>query len=329
MEKGILNIAKIIRKRIKGTELSSAEQRQLSAYSDEFGSLAFGDYILPIREVRSSLQAGTPGSGAEVVGTDISGLIAPIRSHLATLEAGATMLTGLVGDVKLPIYAGSTAKWKGEGVSSDDGAGAFSKLELKPKRITTHIDVSKQFLLQDSAECEAMLLDDLGAAVSAKFESTIFGKEAGTINQPAGIFNTIPTIKGTANRDNILSLEKGVTFKDRLRAPAYLTNADGRDVLKATPKMANQPLYLMEPDGSMNCHKVIITNNITSGLQAAEDEHGIIFADWSQLILGFWAVGIIVDEYSQALLDNVKITINAYVDSGWRFANSYKTGSLK
>ena len=40
---------------------------------------------------------------------------------------------------------------------ASDGAGTFSEVNLEPKRLTAYIDVSKQFLIQDSNSAEEML----------------------------------------------------------------------------------------------------------------------------------------------------------------------------
>ena len=98
-------------------------------------------------------------------------------------------MTGLVGNVAIPMYSGSTVGWEGEIDAAKDGAGSFSEIELTPKRLTAFIDVSKQFLLQDSVSAEAMLRADIVKALSNKLEATILGDEAGSNKVPAGIFD--------------------------------------------------------------------------------------------------------------------------------------------
>ena len=74
-------------------------------------------------------------------------------------------MTGLVGDVSIPVYSGSNVAWKGEAVSADDGSGSFSEITLSPKRLTAYIDVTKQFLNQDSNSAESLLRADIVRAL--------------------------------------------------------------------------------------------------------------------------------------------------------------------
>ena len=98
-------------------------------------------------------------------------------------------MTGLVGNVSIPVDSGSNVGWAGEIEAATNGAGSFSEVVLEPKRITAYIDVSKQFLLQDSVSAEALLRADIVRAISNKLEATILGDAVGNSKQPAGLFN--------------------------------------------------------------------------------------------------------------------------------------------
>lgn len=82
-------------------------------------------------------------------------------------------MTGLVGNVSIPTYDGSTVGWAGEVDAAADGAGTFGEVELSPKRLTAYVDISKQFLIQDSVSAEALLRKDIVDAISNKLEATI------------------------------------------------------------------------------------------------------------------------------------------------------------
>ena len=288
-----------------------------------------GNLILPF-EHRATIQATTATSGQEVVSEQKLSIIEPLRASLVTVQAGATFLNGLVGDVSIPTYAGTTAAWKGEGITATDGAGATGEKTMSPKRLTTYIDISKQFLLQDSANAEALLMSDIVAAIRGKLEGTIFGKEAGSSTQPAGFFASAPSIKGTATWANMVDLEAAVDTANALGTAKYITNAAGRALLKKAVKVANQATYLMAPDGTLNGYPVLVTNHVASALQTGADEYGIVFGDWSQLLIGAWgAMDITVDPYTRATYSEVRVTINAYFDAIQRRTEAFKTGSMK
>ena len=79
-------------------------------------------------------------------------------------------MTGLVGNVSIPVYSGSNVAWAGEVAGATDGAGSFTEVNLEPKRITAYYDVSKQFLNQDSNSAEVLLRNDIVKALSEKLE---------------------------------------------------------------------------------------------------------------------------------------------------------------
>lgn len=292
--------------------------------------LAFkGDIILPFED-RAVIMATSAGSGQENVAEQKLNMIEPLRASLVAVQAGATFLTNLVGDVSIPTYAGSSAAWKGEGITAVDGAGATGEVTLSPKRLTAFIDISKQFIAQDSSQAEALLMRDLVAAVSGKLEATIFGKEAASATQPGGLFAVAPTIAGVASWDNVVALETAVDTANALATCQYITNASGRGLLKKTVKVANQATYLMNPDGTMNGYPVLVTNHVASALQVGANEFGIVFGNWAEYLIGSWgAIDLLVDPFTQAHLGNVRVHINGYFDAKPRRTAAFKTGSMK
>ncbi|MFZ4550163.1 MAG: phage major capsid protein, partial [Bacteroidales bacterium] len=289
-----------------------------------------GQITLPI-ETRATLQAQAANSGGEIVGQDVLPFSDVLRANLVLLQAGATFLPGLVGDCSIPAYAGTSALWKGEVAAAVDGAGATDEVTLSPKRLTAFITISKMFLAQDSNSANEFLMNDLLLAVSDKLESTILGKAAGSATQPAGLFVDAPTIKGSASWGNILSIESAIFAANALKSGCkYITNAAGRGLLKATPKVANQAQFIIEPDGTMNGYPVLVSNHIATGLQVGANEDGIIFGDFSQLVIGNWgSIDLTIDPYSNVRQGEVVITVNAYFDAALRHSAALKTASLK
>ena len=53
-------------------------------------------------------------------------------------------------------------------------------------------------------------------------------------------------------------------------------------------------------DGMLNGYKALRTNNLPSGLQAGEDEYGIIFGNWADYFVGQWGALVIkADPYTK------------------------------
>ena len=323
-----------IRAKVEGRKLDEAAELVNKMGRESFrnsGLTIEGDIVLPV-EYRADILAGTATAGQEVVTEQKMALLEPLRESLVTAQAGATLLTGLVGDVSIPVYAGTTALWKGEVAAAVDGGGAFSEVTMVPKRLTAFINISKQFLLQDTVAAEAMLMKDIVNAVAGKLESTIFGKADISATQPLGLFFTAPTTYiGAASWANVVGLETAVDTSNALVGNLkYITNAPAKGKLKTTVKAANNAIFLMSDDGTMNGYPVLCTNHVASGLQVGVDEYGIVFANWADLIIGQWGgFDLTVDPYTLAKTGQVQIVINAFFDAKFRRTASYKTGSLK
>ena len=131
-----------------------------------------------------------------------------------------------------------------------------------------------------------MLLRDIVNAVSSKLENTIFGSAAGSATQPAGFFATAPAINGVATYGNIVAMETAVDTANALGTAKYICNAGAKGVLKTTPKVAGQPVYIMGENGEMNGYPCLCTNHVAKQLQVGVNEFGVVFGDWSQYVIG-------------------------------------------
>lgn len=285
------------------------------------GLSAAGDIVIPM-EVRANILAGTASAGQEIVAEDKKAIIPPLADKLIFSKAGATYMTGLVGNVSIPSYAGTAVAWKTEVAAADDGGGAFSEVEFSPKRLTAFILVSKLFLAQDGAGAEKLLLENIVSAVARKLESTILGIADGSATQPQGMGYKITTGADTkANAAvptlaNMIGLETAVDVSNALDGNlAYITNGTGRGILKVKDIGTDTGKMLLE-NNTMNGYPVHVTNSAST--VAGDDDTGelLVFGNWADLCIAQWGgYDITVDPYSAAATNQVKIVINAYFDA--------------
>ena len=257
--------------------------------------------------VYRSVMATVEGQGKETVAEDKWNLEVAVRNNLVATAMGADFVGGLVGDVSIPQYAGSNVMWKGETETADNGRGAFSEITLAPKRLTATLDVSKQFLLQNSADVEAILIRDLAAAVAEKLDKTIFGAEAGDGNKPAGLFEGVGAEKAIAEvtYEDVLGLEEKVELANGSNY-MFLVNPKVKFALKGT-QMANG-LTMVYNGGEIDGYKTISSNSVA--------DKGIICMDPRELVIGQWgSYDITVDPYTKAADGQVRLVINAYFDA--------------
>lgn len=257
--------------------------------------------------VYRSVMATVEGQGKETVAEDKWNLEVAVRNNLVATAMGADFVGGLVGDVSIPQYAGSNVMWKGEAETAENGRGAFSEITLAPKRLTATLDVSKQFLLQNSADVEAILIRDLAAAVAEKLDKTIFGAEGGDGNRPAGLFEGVGAEKSIndVTYEDVLGLEEKVELANGSNY-MFLVNPKVKFALKGT-QMANG-LTMVYNGGEIDGYKTISSNSVA--------DKGIICMDPRELVIGQWgSYDITVDPYTKAADGQVRLVINAYFDA--------------
>ena len=234
------------------------------------------------------------------------------------VEAGANYMTGLVGNVSIPAYSGTNVGWAGEIAAASDGAGTFSEVTLEPKRITAYLDVSKQFLLQDSVSAEALLKNDIVKAISNKLEATILGDAAGSTTQPEGIFNGASEIADTSYT-TMVGLIQTLEEANVNGEIKYIVSPAIKAKLKTTSKDSGSGLFVME-NGEVDGIPVLSTSACK----------GIVVGNFEDFVIGQWGgIDLTIDPYSQATNGKVRLVVNAYFDAKPRRAEAFVAKTLE
>lgn len=273
-----------------------------------------GQIQLPVEERGTAIAATVATDGQEIVATDKLNILEPLRGKSILAEAGATFLTGLVGNISIPNYTGSTCGWKGELEAADNGKGTFGSVELSPKRLTAYIDISKQFLTQDSVGAEEMLRSDIVNALIAKLEQTIFGDAVGDTTKPAGIFNgaqvVAPSYAGVCDAEAALT--------DYLGDKRFVMSPTAKSSFKQTTISGEKSdLRLLMQGNEVDGYPVSSSSNVVTG--------GYAFGDFSELVVAQWGgIDIVVDPYTLATKNAIRLVINAFFDAKVRREGAIK-----
>ena len=250
--------------------------------------------------------------GQENVPEEKKSLDVAIRNASVLNKIGATWFGNAVGDISIPHYDGSSVSWKGECVDAENGMGEFSEIILTPHRLTTFIDLSKQFLAQDSNDAEAILINDLANAIAEKLDMTIFGTGTGDTYTPAGILQGDYVTDGGdltgVTYNTVLDLESAVEEKNGFDF-MFVCNPKVKYALKGT-QMASG-LQMVWEGNEIDGYQAVVSNSVAN--------KGILCLNPKDLAVATWSgVEILVDNYTQALKNNVRIVVNYLVDAKLR-----------
>lgn len=263
------------------------------------------------------LRAGEPNysvttNGEDVVETDVYSILEPLRAKLVLTSAGAQYMTGLVGDVQIPIMSAANVGWKGEVAAADDGSGSFTNVTLSPKRLTAYFPISLQFLAQDSVDAEGKIRQDIINAIADKLEATILGYAAGSTTQPAGIFYNNALTSITTYGD-LCDFEATVEEANVNGAMHYVVTPKAKAGLKGMIKGTNNTGMVFEGNAIDGTPAEVTTNLVCSNA----NKNGILYGDFSNLVIGAWddiQLDVVRDSVS---LKNgcVTIIVNAFFDA--------------
>lgn len=260
--------------------------------------------------------------GKEAIPTEKLDILEPLRARLVFAQAGATILTGLQGNISLPTYSGSTAYWKGEVAKADNGEGSFGEINLAPKRLTAIVEVSKQFLIQSSDSADAMLQRDIVNAIADKLEKTILGSAAATATQPAGLFAGVTADTAVVKHSDILEMEQNLEEANVYGEFKYIASPAAKMNLRGTVKGGTGSGRFLMEDGEIEGIGVLSTSNVVKG--------GLLLGQWSELILGQWgALDLTVDAITKADEGKVRIIVNSFYDCQKRRPDAIQARILK
>ena len=286
-----------------------------------------GSIQLPVMETENEemrangVLAQTATAGAENIATEKLDILEPLRANMVMSQAGATYLTGLVGNISIPAYTGSNVGWAGEVAAAANGAGDWSEIKLQPHRLTAYVDVSREFLIQSSNDAEAMLRRDIIAAIGNKLEATILGSDAGTDEKPEGLFNGVTAMTTALKFGDIVDAEAELDAANVNGAYTYILSPKAKAALRTLSKDAGSGRFVLE-DGEIEGSKALVSSNVAA--------KGFVVGDFSDYVIAQWgAIDLVVDNYSKSTEGKVRLVVNAYFDAKPRRSTSFVKRILK
>lgn len=294
--------------------VSEAGKEEMRANGLSYG----GQIQIPV-ESRAAISVAAEGE--DVVATNIYNVMEPLRAKNVMVAAGAKFLTNLTGDVQIPLMTATNCGWESEMGEATDGAGTFSSVKLSPKRLTCFIDLSKQFLVQQSSGCEELIRQDIIQAINSKLEETILSDAEGDLTKPAGIFSVInPSAHTVSNFADLCSAESDIEDANVMGELKYVMSNKAKAAFRSMAKSAKTTQLVME-NGQIDGTQVLNTSHV-KGKKFA-------YGDWSNLAIGqFGAIDLTVDSYSQATKGVVRLVINAYFDAKVLRPEAFVTGTI-
>ena len=313
----------------RAQEAAAFEFECSEAASAEFGRAAQG-IMLPTDVMRTWKRDLNSADEADLFGEDYRGadFIDVLRNASSVMQAGARTLNGLSGDVRIPKKtAAASAAW----IATEGGAAAESEMtvgniQMSPKTLGAFTDVTRQLMIQSSMDVEALIRDDLATAIALAID--LAGLEgSGASGQPTGILNTsgINSVTDFAAANptfaEVVTLETALAEDNALMGNlAYILPASMYGALKTTEKASGTAQFVVEPGGTINGYRSIVSNQCTAG--------NLYMGNFSDLLVGFFGgIDLVVDPYTASTTGTVRVVALQSMDVAVRHAVSFAVGN--
>lgn len=272
---------------------------------------------MQMRTMTRTMAVANTDAGSALKFTEYGGFLELLRNRMYVQQFGATVLSGLQGDLAFVTQpSANTWQWGAEtGTQSatDFGTGLRT---MSPKDGAALTKYTRKLLGQAVESIEGLVQDDLMRIAALALDAAAI--QAGGGSAPVGILGTTgigSVTLGTAGASPTFGTFVDLwteTAKDNADAAdaGYLTTPGAAGFLQKTQQFSGTngvPIWTWRPDGlgMVNGHKAAATNQVpANGTKGSNTGvlHAAVFGDWPSLVIGEWgALELLVDPYTSKM----------------------------
>jgi len=244
-----------------------------------------------------------------------------LRDRLVVSQLGVQRLSGLRGDIDIPLQDGSMqAYWVAEDTAPTNSEATFGSKKASPKTVAAYNDITRRLLIQSDPSIEALIRTDMAYVMAQAIDKAALSGD-GVGNSPVGVTGTVGISKipsATITWADLIDMQTALDSDNALQGSlSYVLNPVQAGVAKQTAKATGEAIMLMTVNpGSIAGYPAHVTNQMVDGEW--------VFGDWSQLIMCEWSgLDLMVDPYSLSTSGGVRTTAFHDIDFVVRHAESF------
>lgn len=258
-------------------------------------------------------RAVTTANGGDLISTDHRPdlFINALAAQSMVRMMGATVLTGLVGNVSIPKESDApNVGWVAENAAIPDTDGSFDSVTLSPKHAGALCQWSRNMVLQSSPQVEQlmrmMMARDLGLAID---RAAIRG---GGTNEPTGILATAGIQTQAWTTDYIVTAAEMIGKADIANVAAMRGFLGTPGIRKAALKVKDTQGRPIPIADQFHGEPVNFSTQVPTNLDPSANKHGLIYGDWTELIIGMWSeIDILVNPFEATAYAKGGVSIRA------------------
>lgn len=291
---------------------------------------------------KREMNVGVAAEGGNIVATDLmmGSFIELLRNAMMIRRLGATVLSGLVGDIAIPKQTGgATGYWLAEGGDATLSEQTFGQVGMTPKTVAGRTQYTRKLMQQTSLDVENFVRLDLAIVLALAMDLAAITAD-GTGNTPTGVLATsgiglvamgtdglAPTYQSAVDLETAISVANA-----DIGSMAYLTNSKVRGKMKTTALETGYPVYMWGKGaergfGEVNGYPAAVSNQVPWNLDKGTSSgvcSATLFGVWSQLLIGLWGgLDILVDPYTNSASGGMQIVAFQDCDIAVRHAEAF------
>lgn len=252
-----------------------------------------------------------------------------LRNRSSIMRAGATMLTGLSGNVEIPGGANNiAAAWLGtEDADVAESVPTFRKVELQIKDLGAFTDMTRRMLIQSTIDIELYVRSQLITAMALAIDSAAL-EGAGAGGVPEGLKNTtgIGSVTFAApipTRAEIIDMWAEVATENAdIGALNFILNSTmAAGLMKALVDAGSGRFVMESPDGPVaGMAPAIRSEQVTDG--------DLYFGNFNDFMVGMWG-GLDLERSTEAkfLSGGLRLRAIQSVDTAVARVGSFALGN--
>ena len=331
---GAFSLSRAVAAVANGRSLEGAEAEWASEASKEARSQGLqmaGQIAIPSIALRTAddFQATSGEAGAGFVPTVVPAAIEALRAPTVLEGLGTTIIRNATGNLQFPRVSTKATGTGETEVGADNASGLnMDQLTLSPQRVAANTTYSKQLILQGGSEVDALIANELAAAMNAYVDTYGFN----AIMASTAV-NQIVTADDVLDAAIVNAMEAAVLADGaNLATSAYVMSPKAYELSKALAQVS--AVNALWENGQFNMYRAVATpylvnSTLTSPVGGSSVGGNMIFGNFAQggIMAFFGGIDLLVDPYSAAGTAQIKLHVNRFFDFDLRQPQALATAT--
>jgi HK97 family phage prohead protease len=319
---GSFSLSRAVEAISKGKQLEGAEAEWANEAGREMraqGLQAAGQIAIPSIALRAgssdNFQAGS-GDGSGFVPTVVPAAIEALRAPTVIEGLGTTVIRNATGNLQFPRVSVKASGTGATEVAADSVSGMeMDQVDLTPQRVAAKTLYSKLLILQGGSEVDALIANELAAAMNAYVDDYCFD----TIMASTAV-NQTQTADGTLTSATVNAMEAAILADGgNLAGSSYVMSPKAYELSKALAQV--NAVNALWDAGQFNMYNAtatpyLVNSTLDAAVGGSTVGGNMIFGNFAQggILAYFGGIDLLVDVYSNAGTAQIALHANRFFD---------------